>query len=246
MEPVPTTQAEQAQFYRVAERTLKGWRGQGAPLHSVEEMAVWMKRLQRAPKGFIARMRELTGASVPDVLEGEEISYKVFLEQYADKQRSDGDTVEQLKQLRAFQLFKLERAQEGNDLNAADDCAKMLKHLSAIIDDEELRAHRLGRELGEIIQRGEVVGYIHALTYWQLRCVDEFLGMIVPKLIEAAAAKPLDRDAILGIVEPPLLDARITKPIERAVSSTGAAALPKWFLESVQESVDRVIEPNKT
>lgn len=156
-----------------------------------------------------------------------------------------GDTaaLAKLKRFRDFALFRIGVAQKRNDTGAIKDATRQLTHFSSVIHDEELRAFRLGRELGDILQRGEVEAYVHALTYWQMRCVDDYVAAVVQALIAAAAAKPLDRDAVVAIIEGPLLDARIVKPIERALATTAKTALPVWFLDAIRESMNRVIEP---
>jgi len=154
----------------------------------------------------------------------------------------DTGTLEKLKRFREFALFKISKAQLKGDTKAIKDYTQQAMHFSSVIHDEELRAHRLGRELGEIIQRNEVEGFLYALAYWQLRCVDEYTATIIPKLIAAGTGKPLDRDAIVEIVEPPLLDARIVKPMERATKTTAGTALPPWFLACIEEAMNRTVE----
>lgn len=233
---------------------LRRYRRQGAPITSEAGMVAWFDgKSDQAKQNFNAQFKE----RIEQVRQTLPAAVKASDAQQADDDfaeferinpaqpagAGDSAALYQLKRFRDFALFKVALAQKRNDAAGVKDYTKQAMNFSSVIHDEEIRAHRLGRELGEIIQRSEVEGYLSSLTYWQMRCVDDYIGQVVPKLITASAGKSLDRDAITDIIEPPLLDARIVKPIERATATTAGTALPKWFLECIKTAMDRSIEP---
>lgn len=235
MSDIPPDNAGRAVYWRVGERTIKRLLVLGAPLHSVEEMIVWAKDRHDVPAGILSKLRDEQGLPASD---SEDLAE--FKKTYDPKQ--EADTQAQLKELQAYQLYKVKKAQERGDAAAVMAATKLLTHFSNVINDEELRAFRLGKETGDIIQRAEVESYLHAINYWHIRCIDEYTAEVVPELVQLAAAGKLDRDSIKATITSPLIDGRIVKPIDRALSSTSGMRLPAWFAECITKSLDRIVK----
>lgn len=154
------------------------------------------------------------------------------------------DSLTRTRLLRDYAQFKLEAAQSANDLAAASDAAALFKLNSDIIHDEELRAQKLGREIGDIIPRADYERQLRALAYWLVRTVDAAKATLAPRLAAASATGPLFRQEVDAILEPVLLTTRVLDPLRRSADlppGTGAA-LPPWALNALRTALASCLE----
>lgn len=149
-----------------------------------------------------------------------------------------------LIQERDFAIFKLQRANSTNNLPVIKDTTEAITRLSGVIHDEELRAQKLGREIGDIIPRADYERQLRALAWWLVRCVDDTKAALAPRLAAASASGPLYRQEVDAILEPVLLTTRVLEPLRRSVDlapGTGAA-LPPWALTALRSALAAALE----
>ena len=149
-----------------------------------------------------------------------------------------------LIQERDFAIFKLQRANSTNNLPVIKDTTEAITRLSGVIHDEELRAQKLGREIGDIIPRADYERQLRALAWWLVRCVDDTKAALAPRLAAASSTGPLYRQEVEAILEPVLLTTRVLEPLRRSVDlapGTGAA-LPPWALAALRTSLAAALE----
>jgi len=149
-----------------------------------------------------------------------------------------------LIQERDFAIFKLQRANTTNNLPVIKDVTEAITRLSGVIHDEELRAQRLGREIGDIIPRADYERQLRALAYWLVRTVDDAKAALAPRLAAASATGPLFRQEVDAILEPVLLTTRVLEPLRRSsdlAAGTGAA-LPTWALAAMRAALAAALE----
>jgi hypothetical protein len=149
-----------------------------------------------------------------------------------------------LIQERDFAIFKLQRANTTNNLPVIKDTTEAITRLSGVIHDEELRAQRLGREIGDIIPRADYERQLRALAYWLVRCVDDAKAALAPRLAAASATGPLFRQEVDALLEPVLLTTRVLEPLRRSTdlpAGTGAA-LPPWALAAMRAALAAALE----
>jgi len=149
-----------------------------------------------------------------------------------------------LIQERDFAIFKLQRANTTNNLPVIKDTTEAITRLSGVIHDEELRAQRLGREIGDIIPRADYERQLRAIAYWLVRCVDDAKAALAPRLASASATGPLFRQEVDALLEPVLLTTRVLEPLRRAAdlpAGTGAA-LPPWALTAMRAALAAALE----
>lgn len=159
----------------------------------------------------------------------------------------DAAYLSSLKLERDFAIFKLQRANTTNNLPVIKDTTEAITRLSGVIHDEELRAQKLGREIGDIIPRADYERQLRALAYWLVRTVDDAKAALAPRLAAASATGPLYRQEVDAILEPVLLTTRVLDPLRRSADlppGTGAA-LPPWALNALRTALAAAIEdPN--
>lgn len=156
----------------------------------------------------------------------------------------DAAYLSSLKLERDFAIFKLQRANTTNNLPVIKDTTEAITRLSGVIHDEELRAQKLGREIGDIIPRPDYERQLRALAYWLVRSVDDIKAALAPRLAAASATGPLYRQEVDAILEPVLLTTRVLEPLRRAVdlpAGTGAA-LPPWALAAMRAALAAALE----
>lgn len=149
-----------------------------------------------------------------------------------------------LIQERDFAIFKLQRANSTNNLPVIKDTTEAITRLSGVIHDEELRAQKLGREIGDIIPRADYERQLRALAWWLVRCVDDTKAALAPRLAAASASGPLYRQEVDAILEPVLLTTRVLEPLRRSTDlppGTGAA-LPPWALNALRTALGAALE----
>jgi hypothetical protein len=150
-----------------------------------------------------------------------------------------------LKLQAAVALFKLQRAQARGDTAAVKDATENLRYVSGVVHDEELRAQKLGREVGDILPRAEAARLLRALPYWLMRGVDDLLATLCPALARASS-QPLYEEEIRAILEPHLLTTRVIEPFERASRINAGTTLPPWAIDEMRTAAATYIEGGAT
>jgi hypothetical protein len=235
------TAPEIAQRWAVSLRTAQQWRKTNVPAHDEAEMVAWYRSHSPASqKRFDARFRAKIGEA--RVRLKIDVPAKQAAPGATAAPRTDQQVLTELKRLRDVAISRLSSATESSDMASIAEQTRQIEHLSAVVHDEELRAHKLGRELGEIMERGEVERFVRSEKWWRLRGIDHALASVIPKLIAAGAAAPLTRDSIVNVLEPALLDETLVKPMEGALRGKGMA-LPEWFVAIQREALGDLIEP---
>ena len=156
----------------------------------------------------------------------------------------DSTYLANLKLERDFAIYKLQRANAANNLPDIKDRTEAITRLSGVIHDEELRAQKLGRELGDIIPRADYERQLRALAYHLVRSVDAIEAALAPAIAARSATGPLYREEVRAILDPILLTHRVLDPLRRAAdlpAGTGAA-LPPWALAALQSALAACIE----
>ena len=157
---------------------------------------------------------------------------------------NNGVDIGSLKLRCAYADFKIGLAQQRGDHPSVREWTETLRYLSGVIHDEELRAQRLGREIGDIIPRADYERQLKALAYWLVRQVDDAKATLSPRLAAASATGPLYRQEVDAILEPVLLTTRVLEPLRRSTdlpAGTGAA-LPPWALAAMRSALAAALE----
>lgn len=248
--------------WKVTDRTIRRWRAAGVPVENVAAMIAWAAGLPSDKQAklsvdFRRRLTELrmeherhTGASASsDPYYTEFLASKMTTGEEANARdvaghASDTDYLDALKQRRDYALFKLKHAQARNDLTAADDAGRLLKLVAPIIHDEELRAQKLGRELGDFISKPDYERQIRAIAYWLVRAIDVAEAQLAPSLATRSAAGPLFREEVRGMLEPVLLAHFFIEPLRRAANlpHDAGGALPPWVLAAMRSAIAACVD----
>lgn len=237
------TAKDTAKIWRVSLRTAQKWLKIGVPVDDEVAMIRWVAALPSASqakltKAFRARIDELRMAKERQTAGGGFVSdpdYLAFTRTQTSEAAVDSDDLSDLKRNRAFAIFKLQRSQERGDLAGVKDATESLRYISGVIHDEELRAQKLNREIGDTIPRADAERTAAAIGYWLLRSIDDVLAPIC-KRIAAASAAPLYPEEVRAIVEPELISARAMAPLLRAAEVASDAKLPAWWIAALQKS----------
>jgi hypothetical protein len=242
---------ERAAFWCVSLRTMQNWKKARppVPVDDVDGMIRWYSSQpstsqHKLTPEFLRRLTELRidrertlGAPVatdPD--------YAAFERDYDASHAKDTDSLARLKRLRDFALFKLERAQARNDLAAVNDASNLLKHNSSIIHDEELRAQKLNREIGDTLPRAQAEQIARAMAYWCLRSIDNLLAEVCPRIAASSASGPLFPEEIRKQLEPALLSSRLLSPMVRSSQIASGMSLPRWWVDAAQSGLAATVE----
>lgn len=173
-------------------------------------------------------------ATDPDVAE--------FDRTYRTTAAADRDNLAGIKREQAFYLFRMQRARARRDLAAEAEASKQFRNFSDLIHDCELRAQRLGRDLGESFSATDVDRMGRALAYWLMNSADGLIDQVTAALMKALAAGPLDREVVRRAIDPLVIEARVVAPLVRAAQVNAPIALPERFVEAVKAGVVSTIE----
>jgi hypothetical protein len=248
-EPVEPSTRALAERWETSERTMQQMRKAAVPVHDDEAMVHWYNGLssmaqRRLGPGLTKKIREVRSKMEAAGRGGTvNADYAEFTATYARvKGQGDVDALAHLKKLRDFALFKLDKAQIRSDLSAIQDATKELTHFSSVIHAEELRAQRLGRELGESFSAADVDRLGVAIGYWLLNSADLAINQMAAALATAAAGGPLDREGVRQAIEPVILRERVLAPLVRATQANVPAQLPKRFVDAIRQGLATVLE----
>ena len=243
--------AERARFWAVSLRTMQKMLAE-IPPWPVADSSAMVRRVYALPSASQAKLTKSFRRRIDECrLESERAGgdlfitdpdYLSFEKQHAAADSREADSLADLKRQRAFSIYKLARAQARGDLPAVKDSTESLRYISGVIHDEELRAQKLNREIGDTLPRAEVERVVRALGYWSLRGVDEFLSVVAKRLADSTGSGPLYPEEVRAILEPELLAARVLAPLTRASQVASPAALPRWCVEAIRASLAATLE----
>jgi hypothetical protein len=236
-------------FWCVSPRTMQKWIAEKVPVDSVEEMLRWVAALpsrsqSKLTKSFRRRVDELrmelerkTGqpfVSDPD--------YIAFLAARSGAPAAAESTrLSQLKLQVDFALHQIALANSRRDPALLKDATDTYNRLSGVLHDEELRAQRLNREIGDTIPRAEAERIASAIGYWLVRSADELQSSLAKRIAEASST-PLFREEVRAMIESEVLSSRVLHPLARAAEVKSDSALPRWFIAALRSSVAATIE----
>lgn len=239
---------ERAEFWRVSVRVLQNWLQKNVPVESVEKMIDWYAALPsvqqtRLTPEFRARITELRLKSSADSSAALDPEWNDFEKVYSANKPGDQTALDELKKLAAFYRHKQLRCSQRNDHAAASAALNLLKDLSSVIHDMELRALKAGRDLDDLIPKSTIEQVARFLAYHLLRCADAAHAEIVAALtVSDPAGAPLLPEEIAARLEPILLNAFVLQPIVRAAQGNNPAAPPDWLVAALQAGAAEVLE----
>jgi hypothetical protein len=246
---------ERAEFWRASVRTVQKWKAArpAVPIDDVDGMLRWYAAL---PSASQAKLTPAFRRRIDEIRAGRErTSGNLFIadQDYADFHRDHGTAtaagggqevaaLAALKLQRDFAVFKIQRAQARGSIAEVKDATEQLRYISGVIHDEELRAQKLGREIGDILPRAEAERVFRALPYWLLRGVDDLLAELTKRLAAASSSGPLFPEEVRAIIEPVLLSTRVLLPFVRASQVNAGNTLPVWAVTQMRESMAATLE----
>lgn len=230
---------------------MQGWLAKGRPVESTEKMIAWYAGLtsaqqSRLTQDFRSRVTELRLVR-PAADGGKSASldpeYADFERVYQQGGITDQTALAELKKQAAFYQYKQRACSSRNDHAGASAALNQLKDLAGVIHDMELRAQKLGRDLGDLVPRKTLEDPARFLGYHLLRCADAAREQIVAALrVSDPAASPLLPEEIRARIDPILLDAFVLQPIRRASQGDNQAAPPDWLVAALTAGASEVLE----
>lgn len=174
--------------------------------------------------------------------------YEAFLAERAARAATKGPgdgpahrTLDSLKLRFDFADYKIGLAQSRGLHAEVREWTDTAARLAGVIHDEELRADKLGRELGDTLPRVEVERILRALPFWTLRAIDDLLATLCPA-IAARSASPLFPEEVRQLIEPHLISAHLLAPYVRASQVNAGTALPTWAVAALRSSLAATLE----
>lgn len=242
--------AERAKFWCVSVRVMQLWLRKSVPVESVEKMIEWYSRQpaaaqKRLSPAFQRRVTELrTGTGSAQIgTPGNDPEFAEFQTAYREGKLTDKTLLADLKEQAAFYQFKQRQCSSRNDAAGASDALRQLTGLSGIIHDMELRAQKLGRDLGDLVPRKTLEDPARFLGYHLMRCADAAREEIAQALkVTDPAASPLLPEEIRRRIDPILLNAFVLQPIRRASAGDNQAAPPDWLVACLDAGLSEVLE----
>jgi hypothetical protein len=148
MNAYPTTDKDIAQFWGVAIRTLFRWKGDNAPIHSLDEMCRWLSTRKNLPRSVLEKIR------LPDQ---ESVSSPVSV--------GSPGAAAALKRLETTELQAFERLQaalaRGNPLEMCE-CRESWLKVSESLRKFDLMVEASRRDAGELVPVSEVSRFIRS------------------------------------------------------------------------------------
>jgi hypothetical protein len=243
--------AERAKFWGVSLRTMQKMLAEN-PAWPVDDAEAMVRRFYALPSASQAKFTRGFRRRVDEVrLERERAGgdlfitdpdYRAFEKAHAAAESRESDTLADLKRQRDYAIFKLQRAQARGDLPAVKDSTESLRYIAGVIHDEELRAQKLNREIGDTIPRAEAERVSRAIGYWLVRGCDDFLAATTKRIAAASASGPLFPEEVRHIIEPELLGTRLLAPLARAAHVSAGATLPRWFVDALRAGVTATLD----
>jgi hypothetical protein len=239
---------ERATFWRVSDRVMQLWLNRSVPVDSVEKMIAWYAGLPAAQQNrltatFKARVTELRLASGRGSGALVDPEWASFEAEYSTGSVSDQTALAEMKKQAAFYSYKQRLCSQRNDHAGASAALNQLKDLSSVIHDMELRAQKLGRDLGDLVPRKTLEEPARFIGYHLLRCADAVCAEISAALTQGdVTGARLTAEEIVQRIDPILLNAYVLRPIERAAAGDNTAAPPDWLVAALRAGAAEVIE----
>jgi hypothetical protein len=183
----------------------------------------------------IARLQGVDPANVPTA----EDDLAAFNREYKPT-AGDKDNLAELKRERAYYLFRLQKARGRSDYAGEAEAAKHYRSFSDIINECELRALKLGRDLGDSFSAADVERLGRGAAYWLMNNAHNTIAGIAKGLVDAGV--PLERDAVRKIVEPLILADRVLGPLTRATLVNVGVRLPPQFVNAIRDGLASCLE----
>lgn len=246
---------ERAKFWCVSVRVIQLWLKKFIPVDDPRKMIAWYATLpaksqSKLTPSFRRRVTELRlqidrapasavrGKSLPGDPE-----FAAFEEQYTAGDSADKTTLADLKKQFGFYLFKQRACTARQDDAGASEAGRQLTALGGVIHDMELRAQKLGRDLGDLVPRRVLEDTARTIGYHLLRCADALLAELVTALTRCdPGGAPLGPAEVRAIAEPIVLDAAVLQPIVRASFGDNPAAPPDWLVAALRAGLADVLE----
>lgn len=245
---------ERARFWGTSTRTMQLMIADDVPVDDPARMVAWYAALPSRSQGMLSRTFALRIHEERAKLEGVPIAtgrpavqlsdpdLAEFNAAYKPTASAEKDNLADIKRERAFYLFRVQRCRERQDRAGESEALKHYGRLADIVHDCELRAQRLGRDLGESFSASDVDRLGRAVAYWLLNSADVLIGQLATGLAAASANGPLDREAIRKVVDPLVIGERVLAPMVRASQVNAGVKLPTRFVEAMKAGAASVLE----
>lgn len=227
---------------------MQQWLAKGVPVDDVEKMVDWFAGLPAAKQAkltpaFRRRIAEIQIEHDAEAARLAAAELREFEAGYTPGTEQEKSALADLKRQFAFFLFKQQKCAARGDKAGTAEAMTQVKELSSVIHDMELRAQKLGRDLGDLVPRSDLETVARHIGYHLLRCADAVIGEITAKLtLGDLGAARLGAEEIHARIEPVLLNAYILQPIERASHGDNPAAPPPWLVAALRAGVAEVLE----
>lgn len=237
-----------AEYWRVSVRVAQQWIAKGVPVDDDAKMADWFAGLPAAKQArltpqFRQRIAELQTEHDAGARRLAEAELAEFNSTYKPGDVQEKSALADLKRQFAFFLFKQQKCAERGDKAGTAEAMTQVAQLSGVIHDMELRAQKLGKDLGDLVPRKTLEAPARHLGYHLLRCADAVCAEIVGALTRRdPSGPPLVAEEIRAAVEPILLNAYILQPLVRASHGDNPAAPPPWLVAAMRAGAAEVLE----
>lgn len=222
-----------------------------APLHDVSATIEWLARQPattqlKLKRSFVARVTEMRAqqaggksgsASTGATSSAADSGFEKWKTARGEVRPKDTDALDALKEMRDFALHKIREATKDSDMVGLNWAKNLLQQFSGIIHDEELRAQKLGRELGDLMPRAQAEAVARALGYWLIVGADAMIAGLATKLVAESASGPLSPEQTRRVLESAVLSVRVIEPIARAASVQTGMTLPDWFVAAMRSAL---------
>ena len=240
---------ERAAFWGCALRTMQIMIKDGVPVDDPEAMVVWFSKLPGRSQGMLKnsfRMRiyeeraklDASHTAAPQL----DPDVEEFDRTYKPSAGDERDNLADIKRQRSYYLFRMQRARARKDYSAEADAAKQFRNFSDVVHDCELRAQRLGRDLGESFSASDVDRLGRAWAYWSMNVCDTLVTEIAAAVTPLVEAKTVDRENVRQAIEGALLAERFLVPLVRASQVNAGVALPARFVAAVKAGCAACLE----
>lgn len=250
----PGYSKERARFWGTSTRTMQLMIADDVPVDDPARMVAWYAALPSRSQGMLSRTFALriheerakmegvpiaTGRPAPQLSDPDLAEFNAA---YKPTASAEKDNLADIKRERAFYLFRVQRCRERQDRAGESEALKHYGRLADIVHDCELRAQRLGRDLGESFSAADVDRLGMGLAFWLMHSADTLIAQAATALTAAQSSGPLDREAVRHVIEPLILGERVLAPMVRASQVNAGVRLPARFVEAMKAGAASVLE----
>jgi hypothetical protein len=226
------------------------WLRDLVPVENTGKMIAWYAALPIAQQNkitpaFRQRVTELRLAADNASTDGALLDpeWQDFEKSYSTNKPGDQSELDELKKLAAFYRHKQLKCSQRKDDAGASAALNQLKPLSDLIHDMELRAQKLGRDLGDLVPRKTLEAPARFIGYHLLRCCSAAQAELVNALtVRDPTLAPLLPAEIAARIEPILLNVFVLQPIVRAAEGLNSAAPPDWLVAALRAGASDVLD----